>query len=142
MRQAYAELGVAADVAPFFTDLPARMAQAHFVVSRGGASTVAELAVIGRPSLLVPLPGALDQDQAANARALAEIGAATVIPQGEFTPERLAAEIMARIAEPLRLEQAAAAAKAAGIADAAERLAALVVHTARIPLPEAPTAEA
>jgi UDP-N-acetylglucosamine--N-acetylmuramyl-(pentapeptide) pyrophosphoryl-undecaprenol N-acetylglucosamine transferase len=65
-----------------------------------------------------------------------------VIPQGEFTPERLAAEIMARIADPLRLEQAAAAAKAAGIADAAERLAALVVHTARIPLPEAPPAEA
>lgn len=139
---AYARSVGHADVQPFFKDLPQRIAESHLVISRSGASTVAELAVIGRPSILVPLPGALDQDQAANARALAEIGAATVIPQGEFTPERLAAEIMARIADPLRLEQAAAAAKAAGIADAAERLAALVVHTARIPLPEAPTAEA
>jgi len=139
---AYARSVGHADVQPFFKDLPQRIAESHLVISRSGASTVAELAVIGRPSILVPLPGALDQDQAANARSLAEIGAATVIPQGEFTPERLAAEIMARIADPLRLEQAAAAAKAAGIADAAERLAALVVHTARIPLPEAPTAEA
>jgi UDP-N-acetylglucosamine--N-acetylmuramyl-(pentapeptide) pyrophosphoryl-undecaprenol N-acetylglucosamine transferase len=95
---------------------------------------VAELAVIGRPSILVPLPGALDQDQAANAASLAAIGAATVIQQAEFTPERLAAEIVAFFEAPERLTNAAAAAKSAGIADAAERLAACVLHAARIPV--------
>ena len=63
------------------------------MVSRSGASTVAELAVIGRPSILVPLPGALDQDQAANAKTLGDLGAAIVCPQADFTPERLANEI-------------------------------------------------
>ena len=95
---------VAADVQAFFTDLPRRMADAHLVVSRSGASTVAELAAIGRPSILVPLPGALDQDQAANAQSLADIGAATVIPQDAFTPDRLASEIVARLARPARLD--------------------------------------
>ena len=67
VRATYARLGVAAEVAPFFADLPARMAAAHLVVSRSGASTVAELSAIGRPAILVPLPHALDQDQFANA---------------------------------------------------------------------------
>jgi UDP-N-acetylglucosamine--N-acetylmuramyl-(pentapeptide) pyrophosphoryl-undecaprenol N-acetylglucosamine transferase len=92
--------------------------------------------VIGRPSILVPLPGALDQDQAANAQSLADIGAAIIVPQGELTPERLASEIRSRIEEPARLTAAAKAAKSAGLSDAAERLAALVLHLARIPLPE------
>ena len=70
VRQAYAKLPVAAEVAPFFADLPARMAASHLVVSRSGASTVAELAAIGRPAILVPLPHALDQDQFANAGVL------------------------------------------------------------------------
>jgi UDP-N-acetylglucosamine--N-acetylmuramyl-(pentapeptide) pyrophosphoryl-undecaprenol N-acetylglucosamine transferase len=145
VRDHYARLGIEADVQPFFKDLPRRIAEAHLVVSRSGASTVAELAMIGRPSILVPLPGALDQDQAANARSLAAIGAATVIPQSEFTPERLAAEIVARFEDPDRLTSAAEAAKSAGVPDAAERLAALVLHLARIPLPagrEAPQDDA
>jgi UDP-N-acetylglucosamine--N-acetylmuramyl-(pentapeptide) pyrophosphoryl-undecaprenol N-acetylglucosamine transferase len=120
-----------AEVQPFFKDLPRRMAESHLVISRSGASTVAELAVIGRPSILVPLPGALDQDQAANAQSLAKIGAASLIPQAEFTPERLAAEIKARIEYPARLAAAAAAAKSAGRSDAADRLAALVAELAR-----------
>jgi UDP-N-acetylglucosamine--N-acetylmuramyl-(pentapeptide) pyrophosphoryl-undecaprenol N-acetylglucosamine transferase len=124
-----------AEVQPFFKDLPKRMAEAHLVISRSGASTVAELAAIGRPSILIPLPGALDQDQAANAQFLVKIGAASVIPQTEFTPERLAGEIMARIEDPARLTAAAKAAKSAGLSDAAERLAAFVLHLARIPLP-------
>ena len=127
-----------AEVQPFFKDLPKRMAQSHLVISRSGASTVAELAAIGRPSILVPLPGALDQDQAANAEVLAAAGAATVIPQAEFTPERLAQEIVARFGDPARLQEAAEAAKSVGVADAAERLAALVLHLAKIPLPEPP----
>jgi UDP-N-acetylglucosamine--N-acetylmuramyl-(pentapeptide) pyrophosphoryl-undecaprenol N-acetylglucosamine transferase len=130
VRSQYERLLSGADVQPFFTDLPDRIAKAHLVISRSGASTVAELAVIGRPSILVPLPGALDQDQAANARTLADIGAALVIPEAEFTPERLASEIQAFLDHPERLTRAAAAAKSAGITDAANRLAQAVLHFA------------
>lgn len=130
VQQTYARLGVAADVQAFFKDLPQRMADAHLVVSRSGASTVAELSVVGRPAILVPLPGALDQDQAANAQSLAAIGAATVINQDAFTPERLAGELVAYLKNPQNLTRAAAAAKSAGINDAAERLAAEVVRLA------------
>lgn len=130
VRAQYAQAGVAAEVEAFFKDLPRRMADAHLVISRSGASTVAELAAIGRPSILVPLPGALDQDQAANAESLAEIGAATVMAQDSFTPERLAGEILARLRDPQGLTRAAAAAKSAGVTDAAERLAAEVLRLA------------
>jgi UDP-N-acetylglucosamine--N-acetylmuramyl-(pentapeptide) pyrophosphoryl-undecaprenol N-acetylglucosamine transferase len=131
VRAAYVKLRLNAEVEPFFKDLPRRIAESHLVVSRSGASTVAELAAIGRPSILVPLPGALDQDQAANAATLAEIGAATVIPQPEFTPQRLADEILARLAHPERLTKAAEAAKSAGRTDAAERLAGEILRLAR-----------
>src|SRR5690606_38546865 len=104
-------------------DLPARIAGAHLVISRAGASTVAELAVIGRPSILVPLPGSLDQDQAANAKTLGDIGAALVLLQDAFTPERLAQELTRFLDQPEALTTAARAAQGAGIADAAERLA-------------------
>ncbi len=133
VREHYARLGVAADLQPFFKDLPRRMAEAHLVIGRSGASTVAELAAIGRPSILVPLPGALDQDQAANAKSLADIGAATMILQDAFTPERLAEELRGRIEDPSRLTQGASAAKSAGITDAAERLAEAVLQLSRSP---------
>ena len=126
VRAAYAELGVAAECAPFFPDLPARMAAAHLIISRSGASTVAELSAIGRPAILVPLPHALDQDQFANAGVLAEAGGAVRIEQREFTPERLAAEIVSLAGDPARLARMAKAAKSAGTIDAAERLADLV----------------
>jgi UDP-N-acetylglucosamine--N-acetylmuramyl-(pentapeptide) pyrophosphoryl-undecaprenol N-acetylglucosamine transferase len=132
VRAAYAAAGVESEVAPFFRDLPRRIAASHLVVSRSGASTVSELAVIGRPSILVPLPGALDQDQAANAKALSDKGAALMLPQTDFTPERLAAEIAARIDDPESLTKAAAAARSAGVPDAAEKLAALVMRLARV----------
>ena len=74
------------ELEPFFGDLPARLAASHLVVSRSGAGTVAELAAIGRPSILVPLPGALDQDQFANAGVLAKADAAIRIAQHDFTP--------------------------------------------------------
>ena len=76
VRAAYAKLGVAAETAAFFPDLPARLAAAHLVIARSGASTVAELAAIGRPAILVPLPHALDQDQFVNAGVLADAGGA------------------------------------------------------------------
>jgi UDP-N-acetylglucosamine--N-acetylmuramyl-(pentapeptide) pyrophosphoryl-undecaprenol N-acetylglucosamine transferase len=132
VRDTYARLGVSADVAQFFPDLPARIAAAHLVVSRSGASTIAELAVIGRPAILVPLPHALDQDQAANARVLERAGGAIVLRQDQFTPERLATELAALAGDPRRLTRMAAAARSAGAPDAAERLADLVFQVAHL----------
>jgi UDP-N-acetylglucosamine--N-acetylmuramyl-(pentapeptide) pyrophosphoryl-undecaprenol N-acetylglucosamine transferase len=126
----YSQLGVAAEIAPFFKDLPARMARSHLVIGRSGASTVAELTVIGRPSILVPLPGSLDQDQAANAGFLEQLGGAIRILQSDFTPRRLATELSRLLAQPAHLTTMAANAKSAGIPDAAERLARLVSETA------------
>jgi UDP-N-acetylglucosamine--N-acetylmuramyl-(pentapeptide) pyrophosphoryl-undecaprenol N-acetylglucosamine transferase len=130
VRGIYARLGVAAETAPFFSDLPARLAAAQLVVSRSGASTVAELSAIGRPAVLVPLPHALDQDQFANAGVLEAAGGAIRIDQRDFTPARLAAEIAGLAGEPGRLGRMAQAAKSAGSIDAAERLAALVLKVA------------
>ncbi len=131
VQNRYLAMGLAGiEAAPFFKDLPARMAASHLVIGRSGASTVSELAAIGRPSILVPLPGSLDQDQAANAATLDAIGAASAIRQSDFTPDRLAAELTACFATPAKLTAAADAARSAGIHDAAERLAEVVVETA------------
>ncbi len=130
VRAAYAEASVVAEVAPFFADLPARMAASHLVVARSGASTVAELAAIGRPAILVPLPHALDQDQFANAGVLEQAGGAIRIVQDGFTPARLAAEIAALGAAPARLAAMAQAARSLGRLDAADRLADLVLAVA------------
>ncbi len=131
VKKIYADMRISADVAPFFPDLPLRMAASHLVIARSGASTVAELAAIGRPSILVPLPGAIDQDQMANAGMLEIAGGAIRLPQAEFTPARLASEISALAAEPQRLAAMAAAAKKAGTLDAADRLADLVLKVAK-----------
>jgi UDP-N-acetylglucosamine--N-acetylmuramyl-(pentapeptide) pyrophosphoryl-undecaprenol N-acetylglucosamine transferase len=130
IRGAYAGLPIAAEVAPFFTDLPARMAASHLVVSRSGASTVAEVAAIGRPAILVPLPHALDQDQFANAGVLERAHGAIRIVQENFTPDRLAQEITDLAAAPARLAAMAAASRSVGRLDAAERLADLVLAVA------------
>jgi UDP-N-acetylglucosamine--N-acetylmuramyl-(pentapeptide) pyrophosphoryl-undecaprenol N-acetylglucosamine transferase len=128
--EAYANLSVAAEVAPFFADLPARMAASHLVISRSGASTVAELAAIGRPSILVPLPHAIDQDQFANAGVLERAGGALRLTQDAFTPHQLAGDIAALAAAPQRLAAMAAAARSIGRLNAAERLADLVLRVA------------
>ncbi len=132
VRAVYDRLKINAELAPFFGDLPVRLASSHLVVSRSGAGTVAELAAIGRPSILVPLPGAIDQDQFANAGVLAAVDGAIRIPQTEFTSDRLAAEISALAAEPQRLANMAQAARSVGRLDAAERLADLVGKVAGI----------
>jgi UDP-N-acetylglucosamine--N-acetylmuramyl-(pentapeptide) pyrophosphoryl-undecaprenol N-acetylglucosamine transferase len=132
VRAVYDQRNIRAELAPFFSDLPARLASSHLVVSRSGAGTVAELAAIGRPSILVPLPGSIDQDQFANAGVLARADGAIRIVQTDFTPDRLAAEVSALAAEPARLGAMAAAARGIGRLDAAERLADLVVKTAGI----------
>lgn len=143
VREAYAHTGVPAEVRPFFRDLPARIAASRLVISRAGASTIAELAAIGRPAILVPLPHALDQDQMANAGMLEKAGGASRIKQASFSPEFLAAEIARLTADPATLPAMAAAAKTIGIVDAADRLADLVLKVAKItprdPAPAEPT---
>jgi UDP-N-acetylglucosamine--N-acetylmuramyl-(pentapeptide) pyrophosphoryl-undecaprenol N-acetylglucosamine transferase len=132
VRVVYDRLKINAELAPFFGDLPARLASSQLVISRSGAGTVAELGAIGRPSILVPLPGSIDQDQFANAGVLAQAGGALRIAQVDFTPDRLAAEISALAAEPARLTAMAAGARTVGRLDAAERLADLVMKVAGI----------
>lgn len=123
---AYAEAGIAATVDAFFQNLPQIMVAAHLVIARAGASSVAELAVIGRPSLLVPLPHAVDNDQLANARSLADAGAAICVEQKDLSTARLAADIAQLMTAPADLAGAAAAARARGRPDAVARLADLV----------------
>jgi UDP-N-acetylglucosamine--N-acetylmuramyl-(pentapeptide) pyrophosphoryl-undecaprenol N-acetylglucosamine transferase len=130
VRTIYSGLKVNAETASFYADLPARIAQSHLIISRSGASTVAELSAIGRPAILVPLPHALDQDQRANAGVLQKAGGAIPIDQAQFTPDRLAAEIAALARDTRRLMTMAAGAKSAGTIDAADRLAALVMRVA------------
>ena len=122
----YAEAGVAARLAPFFEDMPTRLGEAHLVICRAGASTIAELAAVGRTAILVPLPIAADDHQSANGRALVAAGAAIMIAQEAFTPERLAQELTALMAEPAQLAERAAAAQDFARPDAASALADLV----------------
>ncbi|WP_150525452.1 undecaprenyldiphospho-muramoylpentapeptide beta-N-acetylglucosaminyltransferase [Roseibium sediminis] len=123
---AYKAMGLDADLAAFFTDMPARIAASHLVICRSGAGTVSELAVLGRPSILVPLPGSLDQDQAANAKLLENVGAGWPIRQSDLTAERLAQELSRFAAEPGLLARAAQNALSVGKPDAVKRLADLV----------------
>lgn len=127
---AYAAAGIAAEVAPFFPDIPRRMAEAQLVIARAGASTVAEIATIGRPAVLIPYAAAADDHQTANARALADAGAATVIAEAALTPAVLAAAVATVLDDPARAQAMAEAALAQGIPDAAERLAGLIEDVA------------
>ncbi len=140
VRSAYARTGVAANVEPFFRDLPRRMADSHLVISRSGASTVAELAAIGRPAILVPLPHALDQDQRANAGMLERVDGAVLMDQTRFTPQRLASEIARLAADPQKLAAMAEATRRRGILDASDRLADLVLRVAGIAAAPRPAA--
>jgi UDP-N-acetylglucosamine--N-acetylmuramyl-(pentapeptide) pyrophosphoryl-undecaprenol N-acetylglucosamine transferase len=126
VRTAYAAAGIAAEVAPFFTDMADRLAAAHLVIARAGASTTAELAVTGRPAILVPLPNAIDDHQTANAAILAQAGAAWALPQPRFTVDALAAELRKLFEHPEMLAAASVAARARGRADAVSLLADLV----------------
>ena len=127
----YRASGINAEVSHFFSDLPERMAKAQLVVGRSGASTVAELTVVGRPSILVPLPHALDNDQLQNASRLAESGAAWCIEQKDLSPQRLAQDIGKLLGDPDALAAAAHAAKNLGRPDAVGRLADLTEELMR-----------
>lgn len=131
VRTAYEAAGVPAELSPFFPDVAGRLASAHLVVARAGAGTLAELACAGRPSVLVPLPIAIDDHQRANARALEEAGAAWVMPQPEFTAAALAARLEALFGDPPGLARAAASAAKLGRPQAAQNLADLVLDLVR-----------
>jgi UDP-N-acetylglucosamine--N-acetylmuramyl-(pentapeptide) pyrophosphoryl-undecaprenol N-acetylglucosamine transferase len=126
VKAAYEAAGIRATLAAFFQNLPEHMAVAHLVIGRAGASSVAEIAVLGRPSILVPLPHALDNDQLQNATRLAESGASWCIEQKMLSPERLAGEIGRLMSDPAALAKAAAAAQSQGRPDAVGRLADVV----------------
>lgn len=129
-RAAYAELGVNADLAPFFVDLPARLAGSHLVIGRAGASTIAELSVAGRPAILVPLPTSMDNHQYFNAETFEDAGGGWVMTQDGFTAASLSARLEAFLTAPETLTRAAANAASIGRSDAAEKLADLVLSTA------------
>ena len=124
VRTAYAALGIEAELSPFFPDMAARLTAADFVIARAGAGTVAELAIAGRPAMLVPFPHAIDNHQLFNARAIG----ALVLEQTEFErrPEVLAERLLQRLGSQDLLACAAHAIAAHAIPDAAARLADIV----------------
>lgn len=126
VRTTYDQAGIEAFVAPFIEDVPARLAACHLAISRSGASTVAELAVAGRPAVLVPYPHATDDHQTDNAAALTAAGAAVAMPQPQFTAAALAGRITDWMADPAVLGRMAQAARDIGRPDAAANLADLV----------------
>ncbi len=122
----YAQHGIDADVQPFFRDVPRRMSEAQLVISRAGASSVADLSVIGRPAILIPFAAATADHQTANARGLVDAGAAILIPEARLTPEALAEQIMLVLDNPQGAEDMARAALSVGRPDAALHLADMV----------------
>ena len=126
-RQVYREAGIEANLAPFIENVADRLAASHLVIARAGASTVAELTVVGRPAILIPYPHATDDHQAANARAVESAGGAWTMPESEISPHSLAHRIEDILGDPTALAAAAAQARELGHPDAVERL----VDTAR-----------
>jgi len=122
----YAQNGISADVQPFFTDIPNRMSEAQLVISRAGASSVADISVIGRPAILVPFAAATGDHQSANARGLTEAGAAILIPESALSVEALSEQINLVLSNPEGAKQMAEAALACGKPDATQHLVALV----------------
>jgi UDP-N-acetylglucosamine--N-acetylmuramyl-(pentapeptide) pyrophosphoryl-undecaprenol N-acetylglucosamine transferase len=125
-RVAYKEIGVSADLQSFFADLPVRMAAAHLIISRAGASSISEITVAGRPSILVPYAAAMDDHQTINAEILQRVGAAWVIPEGGLNAQSLAARIESVMTMPEMLTKTAAAAKSIGNIGASGNLADLI----------------
>jgi UDP-N-acetylglucosamine--N-acetylmuramyl-(pentapeptide) pyrophosphoryl-undecaprenol N-acetylglucosamine transferase len=131
VRARYAALAIPADLATYIEDMPDKLAWAHLVIARAGASTIAELTAAGRPAILVPLPSATDDHQTANAREMAKAGGARMIAQSRFTPVELAKQMQKLGLDPDGLANAAARAKAVGRPNAAADLADLVERTGR-----------
>jgi UDP-N-acetylglucosamine--N-acetylmuramyl-(pentapeptide) pyrophosphoryl-undecaprenol N-acetylglucosamine transferase len=126
VRRQYAELGIPAELMTYIEDMPEKLADAHLVIGRAGASTIAELTAAGRPAILIPFPSATDDHQTANAREMTQAGGARTIQQESFTPEVLARLIEAMAADPVAINNAAARALSVGRPHAARDLADLV----------------
>jgi len=126
VRASYAQLGIPAELMTYIEDMPDKLAEAHLVIARAGASTIAELTAAGRPAILIPYPSATDDHQTANAREMTKAGGARTIPQTEFTPHVLARQIEAMAADPQALANAAARSLSVGRPHAARDLADLV----------------
>ena len=122
----YAERGIRADVQTFFQDVPKRMSEAQLVIARAGASTVADLSAIGRPSILIPYAAATADHQTANARSLVEAGGAVLMPESKLDAATLCDHMTAILSDPQAATQMANAALSIGRPDAAEQLAAMV----------------
>ena len=129
-RAAYRSLGVEAELATFFAEMPARLARAQLLICRAGASTLAEITAAGRPAMLAPYPFATDNHQTLNARALADAGGGWLMPNASFTAETVAHRLQALFAHPQSLAAAARASRALGEPDAAKRLADMVIELA------------
>lgn len=123
VKALYNGAGVAAELQPFFSDMPERLAGAHLIIARSGAGTVSEIACVGRPSILIPLAIAMDDHQTANAESLVEAGAADVLSEAEATPQALAGLLLTRLSEPVALADRAQRAHQAGSTTAAKDLA-------------------
>jgi UDP-N-acetylglucosamine--N-acetylmuramyl-(pentapeptide) pyrophosphoryl-undecaprenol N-acetylglucosamine transferase len=122
--------GIDADVQTFFADVPTRMSEAQLVICRSGASTIADLSVIGRPAVLVPFAAAAADHQTANARGLTQVGAAILFPEKKFHVEALSEQIALVLGNSEGAMRMAHAARDAGVPDAAERLAGVVERLA------------
>ncbi len=129
-RRVYRDAMVDAEIAPFFRDIAGRLRDAHLVIGRAGAGSVCEFAVAGKPSVLVPLAIALDDDQGENAKFLEDAGAAEVAREHQLTVQTLSGALETLLTNPRRLARMARGARAVAIPDAAERLADLVEQTA------------
>jgi UDP-N-acetylglucosamine--N-acetylmuramyl-(pentapeptide) pyrophosphoryl-undecaprenol N-acetylglucosamine transferase len=138
VRAQYAEHQIPAELATYLPDMPEQLAWAHLVIARAGASTIAELTAAGRPAILVPLPGATDDHQTANAREITRAGGARTIPQPEFTAVELAKQMQKLGLDPAALENAAARAKSVGrptaVSDLADLVESLDAPLSRLPV--------
>lgn len=134
VRALYAGLEIPADLATYFNDVPEKLAWAHLVIARAGASTLAELTCAGRPAILVPLPGAMDDHQSANAREMTEAGGARTIAQPRFTAVELAKQMQKMAMEPGALQNAARRARACGRPNAARDMADLLESVGQAPI--------
>lgn len=128
-RAAYADMGVDAVCETFFSNVETHLAKAHFIIARAGASSVSEIALMGKPSLLIPLAIAMDDHQTVNAQSLERHNAADILPESEFTPESVANILQDRLNDSNWLSSAAAAARTLGRPNAARDLAQLVIAT-------------
>jgi UDP-N-acetylglucosamine--N-acetylmuramyl-(pentapeptide) pyrophosphoryl-undecaprenol N-acetylglucosamine transferase len=126
VRKEYSDLGIPAELLTYIEDMPDKLADAHLVIGRAGASTIAELTAAGRPAILIPFPAATDDHQTANAREMTKAGGARTIQQTSFTPDVLARQIEAMAVDPIALNNAAARALSVGRPHAARDLADLV----------------